>query len=72
VTIDADTATTIVLDNQGIIEHDWTIDELDIQIFAAAGESVEATLTAAAGTYEVYCSVPGHRDQGMEGVLTVS
>jgi len=23
------------------------------------------------GTYEFYCPVDGHRDQGMEGVLTV-
>lgn len=71
VSIEADTATTIALDNQGIIEHDWTIDELDVHIVTNAGETAEATLTAAAGTYEVYCSVPGHRDQGMEGVVTV-
>jgi uncharacterized cupredoxin-like copper-binding protein len=71
VTIPADTPTDILLVNEGIVEHDWTIDELDIEIYAAAGESATATLTAAAGTYDIYCSIPGHRDLGMEGVLNV-
>lgn len=71
VTIPADTPTEIVLVNEGIVEHDWRIDELDVEIYAAAGESASANVTAAAGTYDVYCSIPGHRDLGMEGVLNV-
>lgn len=69
--IAADTAVEISLVNEGIVEHDWTIDELDVQIHTEAGESATATVTAPAGTYEVYCSIPGHRDLGMEGALTV-
>jgi uncharacterized cupredoxin-like copper-binding protein len=69
--IPADTAVEVTLDNQGIIEHDWTIDELDVQLYADAGESTTGSVTAPAGTYEVYCSIPGHRQLGMEGVLTV-
>jgi len=71
VTIPADTPTEITLDNQGAVEHDWTIDELDVHIFAEAGESVTETVTAPAGTYEVYCAVPGHREAGMVGTLVV-
>jgi uncharacterized cupredoxin-like copper-binding protein len=38
---------------------------------ADAGETVTSTMTVhEAGTYEVYCSVPGHRDAGMIGTLT--
>jgi plastocyanin len=33
--------------------------------------STELTLTLEAGEYEFYCAVPGHREQGMEGTLTV-
>jgi len=71
VTIPADTPTEVTLDNQGAVEHDWTIDELDVHIYAEAGETVTETVTAAAGTYEVYCAVVGHREAGMEGTLVV-
>jgi plastocyanin len=69
--IAADTAVEIVLDNQGVVEHDLTVDELDLEIYVAAGETVTETVTVPAGTYEMYCSIPGHRASGMEGTLTV-
>jgi plastocyanin len=33
--------------------------------------TTELTLTLEAGEYEFYCAVPGHREGGMEGTLTV-
>jgi plastocyanin len=71
VSIPADTAVEVTLENQGIIEHDWTVDELDVEIYTDAGDTNTVTVTAAAGTYDVYCSIPGHRELGMEGSLTV-
>lgn len=39
---------------------------------ADAGDSATATFTVEApGTYQLYCSVPGHRSAGMEATLTV-
>ncbi len=39
---------------------------------ADAGQTVTATFTIdTPGTYEVYCSVPGHRQSGMVATLTV-
>ncbi len=35
------------------------------------GETSEITVDFPAGTYEYYCSVPGHRQAGMVGTLTV-
>jgi plastocyanin len=35
------------------------------------GDSTEATADLEAGEYTYYCSIPGHREGGMEGTLTV-
>ena len=36
------------------------------------GGSKTLTVRLKAGTYTYYCSVPGHRQAGMQGTLTVS
>lgn len=52
--------------------HDFVIDELNFELMADQGERAEATLSAPPeGRYTFYCSVPGHRDAGMEGTLIV-
>jgi uncharacterized cupredoxin-like copper-binding protein len=35
------------------------------------GGSKTLSLSLKAGTYKFYCSVPGHRQAGMEGTITV-
>ena len=37
-----------------------------------AGGSKTLTLTLKPGKYTFYCTVPGHRQAGMEGTLNVS
>jgi uncharacterized cupredoxin-like copper-binding protein len=36
-----------------------------------SGSNGEVTLDLKPGTYEMYCSIDGHRDLGMEGQITV-
>lgn len=61
----------IVLTSTDIL-HDFVIDELDVHVSADAGETATGGLRAdEPGTYTFYCSVPGHREQGMEGTLVV-
>jgi plastocyanin len=69
----ADTDTDLTLQNDGVVEHDIVVEELDdIElVFAGAGETVTETVNVPAGTYTFYCSIPGHRAGGMEGTLTV-
>jgi plastocyanin len=52
--------------------HDFTIDELDAHVAADRGETARGGVVASrAGRYPYYCTVPGHRQAGMEGVLIV-
>ncbi|MYE32527.1 MAG: hypothetical protein F4X80_07750 [Chloroflexi bacterium] len=72
--------------NRGVIEHDFTIDEFagdasefaldndeyDVHVLLDRGESATLLLRVPqAGTIEFYCTIPGHREVGMEGVLVV-
>jgi plastocyanin len=65
---------TIDFDNPSAIPHNVVIEEdgkelAGFEPIAEGKEAVSADLKA--GTYTFYCSVPGHREAGMEGTLTV-
>jgi nitrite reductase (NO-forming) len=61
------------LANRGVVVHDLTIPALGFQAAVQPGRQWTAGLRApAAGTYEYYCSVPGHREAGMGGRLVVT
>lgn len=62
---------TIRLVNKGIAEHDITIDSVKFVVLAKPGETVSGTAKLAAGTYDFYCSIPGHKQAGMVGTFTV-
>jgi plastocyanin len=71
ITAEAGEDLVIVL-TSGDMLHDFTIDELDAHVAAGGGDTAEGGLSAAEpGSYTYYCSVPGHRNAGMEGTLTV-
>lgn len=66
---------TVNFTNQSAVPHDVALED-------EAGETIAQTETVAEGTdsttaelkpgkYTFYCSVPGHRQAGMEGTLTV-
>jgi uncharacterized cupredoxin-like copper-binding protein len=62
----------LTVDNRGDAFHDLTVDELDLRIEVAAGESGTAGLEIDdPGEYAFYCSVPGHASAGMRGTLHV-
>ena len=66
---------TITMTNSSPVEHNVTIAQ-GSRILGATptftGSSKTLALKLKPGTYEFYCSVPGHRQAGMEGTLTVS
>ncbi|HET9769456.1 MAG TPA: plastocyanin/azurin family copper-binding protein [Acidimicrobiia bacterium] len=62
----------VVLRNEGQVVHDLRIEgKPTFLIEAAAGKTASATWSLPKGRYEIYCSIPGHRSAGMEGVLEV-
>lgn len=66
---------TIDLDNPSAISHDIAIEddagkEIAGSELVAEGKT-EVTAELAAGTYTFFCTVPGHREAGMEGPLEV-
>jgi plastocyanin len=66
---------TIDFTNPAAIEHDVAIgtdgDEIAKSDLVSDGETAEATAKLDPGEYVFYCTVPGHREGGMEGTLTV-
>jgi plastocyanin len=66
---------TIDFTNPSTLEHDVAIesdsgeDIADSELIAQSKTSVSAEL--APGTYTFFCTVPGHREAGMEGTLTI-
>jgi len=70
-TIPPDTDVTVSLPNTGASLHNFSIDELGIDVDVQPGDTGSATINAPAGTYEFYCNVPGHKEAGMLGTLTV-
>jgi plastocyanin len=61
--------------NSSPIEHDVAIAQGSAvagQTPVFTGGSKTLTLTLKPGTYKFYCTVPGHRQAGMEGTLSVS
>ena len=66
---------TIEFTNPASIEHDVHIEsegeELAGSDLVADGDSTEVSAELDPGEYVFYCAVPGHREGGMEGTLTV-
>lgn len=71
VSIPANTAVTFAIKNGSPLPHNFSIDELKVSIYMQPGETGKVTIKAAAGTFEYYCDLPGHKEAGMFGKLTV-
>ena len=65
---------TVELTSEPAVAHNVAIEGvLDDQpvVEAAAGETATATVSLEEGSYTYYCSVPGHREAGMQGTVEV-
>jgi len=66
---------TVDFDNPAPLSHDVVLEDSSGQEVGktdlVAQDKASFTATVKPGTYTYFCSVPGHRDGGMEGTLTV-
>lgn len=66
---------SIEFENPQALQHDVTIESSNGKVVSQTELVSEGSSTATAnlkpGTYTFFCSVPGHRQAGMEGTLTV-
>jgi plastocyanin len=78
-TLPANTPVTIVLPNQGVIVHNFSVTSrgnaglpnLNISVDVAPGATKTVAFKAPAGTYYFFCDQPGHEAAGMRGYLEV-
>jgi plastocyanin len=67
---------TVNYTNPADIAHDVAIEdesgqEIGKTDLVSGGEESSASVDLQPGTYTFFCTVPGHRDAGMEGTITV-
>jgi plastocyanin len=66
---------TINFDNKQALSHDVKVEDSSGQELGGtdlvSSGTANATVDLQPGTYTFFCSVPGHREAGMEGTLTV-
>jgi plastocyanin len=71
ITVAAGEDVAIVLTSDDLL-HDLTVEGLDVHVAAEKGTTEEGGLRAdEPGRYTFYCTVEGHRANGMEGTLVV-
>ena len=55
--------------NEGEAPHTFTVEGEDVDVEVEAGQTTTTTVDLEPGTYTLFCEF--HREQGMEGTLTV-
>ena len=66
--------TELELRNEDSQEHSLVVSELAVAMLAGPGQTVRSTVAIHRrnrGTFAFYCSIPGHREGGMEGTVEV-
>lgn len=67
-----DEVLVLTIENDGAIVHGFSIPDLGVNVSAIApGAARTVEIPLAAGIYEVYCPVPGHKQAGQVGRLVV-
>jgi uncharacterized cupredoxin-like copper-binding protein len=73
--VSVERGSTLTVNNEGSLDHDLKVRDGGEVIGGTdvfpGGESQELEVDFPPGSYEMFCSVPGHEDSGMTGSFTV-
>ncbi len=62
----------LIIENIDPFLHDFNVEGLDIFVENGGGQtSVVAFSADQSGSFPFFCTVPGHREAGMEGVIRI-
>ena len=63
---------TFTVKNAGTIDHDLSVQKAGVHVLVKPGGSAQQEVgILAAGTFEMLCTIPGHKESGMVGKLIV-
>lgn len=62
---------TVDFANNDLFWHTFTVPALGVDIRSPVKGHRQATFTAAPGSYEFFCAIPGHKQAGMRGTLII-
>ena len=62
---------TLAVTNQDLFWHTVTIDQLHVNVAIPIGGHRDIRFSAPPGSYTFYCAIPGHRQAGMVGTITI-
>jgi plastocyanin len=62
----------LFVENRDSFAHSFDIDALNIHVQLPANSTVAIAIKpTGAGTLEFYCAIPGHKEAGMDGTISV-
>lgn len=72
-TVEADQAFNLTLANRGAALHDIVVPDIGLHLVVRAGDTVSSgARIREPGEYAFWCTVPGHAERGMTGILVVA
>lgn len=73
ITVKAGQPVRVTVTNTGTLEHTFTITDLGVDEPTPIGQTVTFEFTPTeSGTFELVCTVPGHKEAGMVGSVVVN
>jgi len=73
ITVKANQPVVITIQNTGTLKHNFTLQDFGVNQDVDPGKTETVTFTPnKTGSFQFFCNIPGHKEAGMVGTLTVN